>query len=76
MEDEAGVGFEPANVGDRAIAAHDGDVRSLVRIPGEHGFAPNRPGPSSGYRENGKHDVFVGDDEVVHHAGERRPEAL
>ena len=76
MEDVAALGAKPDDVAGRAVALHDADIGALVRLPGIRRLAAHRALHAAGDRQDRKQQMIFGDDEIVHHAGVGRLEAI
>jgi hypothetical protein len=76
VEDVAGLGAKPDDIFGPAMALHDADIGALVRLPGIRRLTAHRALDAAGNGEDRKQQVIFGDDEIMHHAGVGRLEAL
>ena len=76
MEDVAVFGAKPDDVAGRTLALHDADIGAFFGLPGVRRLSAHRALRAAGDGEDRKQQVIFGDDEVVHHAGIGRGEAL
>ena len=76
VEDVAALGAEPDDVFGRAVALHDADIGAFLRLPGVRRLAAHRALHAAGDGQDRKQQMIFGDDEVVHHAGIGRFEAI
>src|SRR4051812_13885236 len=76
MEDVTALGPEPDDIARRTVALHHADTAALVGLPGVRRPAAHRAVHAAGERKDGEQQMVLGDDEVMHHAGIGRLEAI